>query len=173
MGTIDADQSEIVTAPERISSAHSFDDFDCGNESLNNWLQKRALANNSRTSQTFVIQQNDKVIGYYSLAAGSIDRSSAAKKLSRNSVDPIPVIVLGRLAIDQAHHGKGLGADLLRDALLRSVRAAEDIGIRALLVHAIDDDAVTFYKRFDFLESPIHPRTLMLPLNAVAELLRT
>ncbi|WP_411818486.1 GNAT family N-acetyltransferase [Hyphococcus sp. DH-69] len=172
MGTIDPDQSDIIAAPERMTSAHDVRDFDCGIESLNSWLNKRALANNNRTSQTFVIQQHDMVIGYYSLAAGSIDRSSAAKKLSRNSVDPIPVIVLGRLAVDKAHHGKGLGADLLRDALLRSVRASKEIGIRAILVHAIDDAAAAFYRRFNFLESPIQPRTLMLPLDAVAALLR-
>lgn len=171
MGEIAGHASLKLSAPERLSPAHELDTFACGNPLLDDWLKKRALANNGRTSQTFVIHIDNVVIGYYSLVAGSLSRDEAPKKLGRNSVDPIPVLLLGRLAIDVRHHGEGLGSDLLRDALLRSLRIAEDVGVRAVLAHAIDDDAVSFYKKYGFIESPIRPRTLMLPLEAAAKLL--
>lgn len=158
-------------APEPLSSSHDFRRFDCGEPSLDDWLKKRALANNGKSSQTFVIVIGGEVAGYYSLAAGAVERDGAPSKLKRNSVDPIPVIALGRLAVDVRHQGKGLGADLLRDAILRSIRIAGEVGVRALLVHALDDKAAAFYRRFDFLASPISDRTLMLPIDAARALL--
>ncbi len=171
MGEIASHPSFEISAPEKLSPAHKLTEFDCGEPVLNDWLKKRALANNNRTSQTFVIQIKNIAIGYYSLAAGAIELRSAPPKLKRNSVDPIPVIILGRLAIDEKYQGKGLGPDLLRDAIIRAIRISEDVGVRALLVHALNDDAVRFYRHFEFLESPIHARTLMLPLDAASKLL--
>lgn len=171
MGEIASHPSFKISAPEKLSSAHKLNTFNSGKASLDDWLKKRALANNGRTSQTFVIHVDQIVIGYYTLAAGAVPLKEAPSKLRRNSVDPIPVLLLGRLAIDEKHQGKGLGPDLLRDAILRALRVSEDVGARALLVHAIDDEAVEFYRKFGFTESPIRLRTLMLPLDAAAKLL--
>lgn len=171
MGKVAGGKPPAVSAPERLSLAHKLSQFDCGDPSLNDWLKKRALSNNGKTSQTFVVEIGGEVAGYYSLAAGAVERDAAPSKLKRNSVDPIPVVVLGRLAVDLRFRGRGLGADLLRDAILRSIRIAEDVGVRALLVHALDESAVDFYKRFNFLPSPISERTLMLPLDAARNLL--
>ena len=171
MGEIANHPSFKLSEPERISPAHAFSDFTSGKLLLDDWLKRKALANNGRTSQTFVIHLENRVIALYTLAAGSVSHVGAPSKLKRNSVDPIPVVLLGRLAVDEKHQGKGLGADLLRDAILRSLRIAEDVGVRALLVHALDDDAVAFYKKFEFIASPMDPRTLMLPLDQVGRLL--
>lgn len=160
-----------IGTPERITSAHSIADFACGREALDLWLKKRALANNGRTSQTFIITGDGRVIGFYSLAAGSVALAEAASAIKRNSVDPVPVVVLGRLAVDLKYRGLGLGADLLRDAVLRSIRIAEDVGVRALLVHAIDANAAAFYRRHGFVNSPISPLVLMLPLDRATALL--
>jgi len=106
------------------------------------------------------------VIGYYALATGNVAATEAPRKVKRNMPDPIPVMILGRLAIDQTFQGKGLGTDLLRDAVLRTLQAAEIAGIRAMLVHAIDDSAARFYERAGFISSPLRPLTLFLLLNA-------
>ncbi len=161
----------VVSAPERISAAHDCAGFSCGHESLDLWLKKRALVNNARTSQTFVVCADRRVIGYYSLSAGAVPLAEAISPLRRNSVDPIPVVLLGRLAIDQQFKGEGLGADLLRDAVLRSIRIADDVGVRALLVNAISDQAAAFYQHHGFAPSPISPLILMLPLDRAAMLL--
>jgi predicted N-acetyltransferase YhbS len=171
VGKVAGGKPPDLSAPERLSPAHNLSQFDCGDFSLNDRLKKRAMPNNGRTSQTFVIQIGGEVIGYYSLTSGAVERDAAPSKLKRNSVDPIPVVVLGRLAVHEKHKGKGLGADLLRDAVLRSIRIAEDVGVCALLVQAIDDDAAAFYRRFNFLPSPIGEGTLMLPPEAARAML--
>lgn len=171
MGEITSHPSFKLGTPEKISPAHKLGDFSCGNAQLDDWLKRRGLANNARTSQTFVVCIDLAVVGYYTLAAGAVALADAPPKLRRNWVDPIPIILVGRLAVDQRHQRKGLGEDLLRDALLRSLRVAGEIGVRALLVHAIDDEAVAFYSRFGFIESQIRPRTLMLPLDQLTRLL--
>lgn len=160
-----------IGAPERISANHLTADFSSGRGSLDNWLKRRALSNNERTSRTFVICIGQTVVGYYSLSAGSVALAEAPSPLRRNSVDPIPVILLGRLAIDEKYKGKGLGAGLLRDAVLRSIGVAQEIGVRALLVHALDEEAAAFYRRYGFANSPISPLILMLPLDRAAALL--
>ncbi len=160
-----------VSAPERISSAHDVASFSCGRESLDLWLKKRALSNNGRTSQTFVVTVESQVVGYYCLAAGSVSLREAPSAMRRNSIDPIPVVLLGRLAVDDACKGMGLGADLLRDAILRSLMIAKEVGVRALLVHALDDKASAFYSHHGFIVSPISPLVLMLPLDCAAALL--
>ncbi len=160
-----------IGPPERITPAHDVAQFSCGRESLDLWLKKRAPSNNGRTSQTFVVTIGSRVVGYYCLAAGSVSLGEAPSAMRRNSIDPIPVVLLGRLAVDDTCKGMGLGADLLRDAILRSLMIAKEVGVRALLVHALDDKAAAFYSHHGFIVSPISPLVLMLPLDRAAALL--
>ena len=161
-----------LCAPEPISSAHNLTGFSCGHESLDNWLTQRALKNEANNStRTFVVCNGDNVVGYYSLAAGSVMRDHATSKLQRNSPDPIPVIILCRLAVQSGLQGRGIGRSLVRDALLRSIRAAEDIGVRAILVHALDGKVVKFYLDLGFEPSPIQEETFFMPLMQVKKIL--
>jgi N-acetylglutamate synthase-like GNAT family acetyltransferase len=142
--------------------------FDCGETVLNDWLKRRAFANQvSGASRTFVVaNEHNQVLGYYALAAGAVTHAEASNIVRRNMPDPIPVMVLGRLAIDHSCQGRQLGSALLKDALLRTMNVAKDVGIRALLVHAINDEAQQFYLQRGFQQSPINPYTLMLMLPA-------
>jgi GNAT superfamily N-acetyltransferase len=159
---------KVVTpsAPVPIAAEHDLVGFDCGEPSLNEWLRKRALANERiGASRTYVICLGTSVIGYYCLSAGAIGRAEAPGALRRNMPDPVPVMVLGRLAIDLNHHNQGLGSALLRDGVLRALGAAQFIGAAAILVHAISESGRRFYLSRGFIESPIHPRTLCLVLS--------
>jgi GNAT superfamily N-acetyltransferase len=163
-----------LTAPVPLAEHHLIADFSSGVVSLDDWLKRRAHNNQvSGGSRSYVICENNKVVGYYALASGSISLSKASNRLRRNMPDPIPMAVLGRLAIDQAHHGRGLGRVLVRDAALRVLQAAEVLGIRGILVHAISDEAKAFYLALGFELSPIEPLTLMISLKDVAESLDT
>lgn len=115
-------------------------------------------------SRTYVVSDDGKVIGYYCLAAGSVMRRAAPGKIRRNMPELIPVVLLGRLAVTRSHQGKGIARALVRDAVLRTLQAAEIAGIRTLLVHSLDEDAAAFYRNLGFVESPIDPLVLMLPL---------
>jgi GNAT superfamily N-acetyltransferase len=160
---------KALAAPEPLAAHHRIEEFRCGETALDEWLRRHALANQaSGASRTFVVQHEGRVIGYYALAAGSVARIDAPRKLRRNMPDPIPVVVLGRLAIDSSWQGRGLGFALLRDALLRCHAAASGIGIAGVLVHALSNEAKAFYERAGFLSSPIHPLTLVLPIAALA-----
>jgi GNAT superfamily N-acetyltransferase len=153
------------TSPvEKLSKAHDLSAFDCGKESLNVWLKRWALTNQASDSgQTYVLHRDDVVIGYYTLTAGSVRPEDAPARISKGlAKNPIGVILLARMAIDKREHGKGLGSALLKDALLRVMAAADTVGARALLVHALDDEARAFYERFDFERSPVHEYSLML-----------
>jgi len=134
---------------------------------MNDWLKRRALGNQtSGASRTFVIADKTGVVwGYYALAAGAIDHATAVSTIKRNMPDPVPVMVLGRLAVDCQRHGLGLGADLLQDAVLRTTRLTQEIGIRALIVHALHDAARSFYLHHGFGESAIDPLILMLRIR--------
>lgn len=155
-----------VTAPVLLAADHDVSDFASGILVLDDWLRRRALANQiGGASRTYVIIAGDRVIGYYALANGSIAAAEAPGRIRRNMPDPIPVMLLGRLAVDRRWQGKGIGADLLRDAIMRSLQAAEIAGIRAVLVHAIDQAAARFYEKSGFLPSPIRPLTYFLPLQ--------
>jgi len=155
-----------------LSAAHDTTAFDCNNATLDEWLSQRALKNESSGgSRTFVICQKNQVIGYYALASGSVERIAAPKTISRNMPEPIPVMVLGRLAIHQNHQRQGLGSALLKDALLRSMGVAGNVGVRAVLVHAISSNAKQFYQRYGFIESRIDSMTLMLAVNHIRALL--
>lgn len=155
-----------LSAPEPVAARHKLESFDSGEPELDNWLRKRALANErEQASRTFVVCVGETVVGYYCLAAGSVAHVDTPGNIRRNMPQPIPVIVLGRLAVDRTQKGKGLGAALLRDAILRSLRISRDLGARALLVHAISEGAREFYLKFGFVESPMNRMTLMLNLS--------
>jgi GNAT superfamily N-acetyltransferase len=157
---------DALSAPEPLALLHELDAFDSGTASLDDWLKRRARRNEAEGgSRSFVVCAGRRVVGYYCLAAGSVLHAGATGRVRRNIPDPIPVLLLGRLAIDRAWQRRGLGADLLQDAVLRALAAADTIGIRALLVHAISDDAKAFYERHGFRSSPIDPMTLMITLE--------
>ena len=154
-------------APQPLTARHLLDTFDCGEPSLDEWLKRRALANQlGGASRTFVVADaEDRVVGYYSLAAGAVSRNLATGGVRRNMPDPVPVLVLARLAVERNAQGMQLGAALLQDAVNRAVSVSQNAGVRALLVHALDDKAKQFYLHYGFVESPLHPLTLMLPLH--------
>ena len=155
-----------LSAPEPLSESHLLDRFACGEPSLDDWLRRRALANQaSGASRTFVTCRGAQVVGYYALAAGAITSHEAPGRLRRNMPDPIPIMVLGRLATDRREQGKGVGAALLRDAVARTRRLAQEAGIAGMLVHALSPDAKQFYEHWGFVESPHNPMTLVARLK--------
>lgn len=159
-----------ITAPSILSPEHKTESFESGNATLDEWLVKRALKNQeSGASRTFVICDGIKVIGYYALATGSVERDVATGNFSRAMPEPIPVIVLGRLAIDKNYQGQRLGAALLKDAMLRTVSIANNVGVRGLLVHAISNDAKRFYLKYGFQESPMESMTLLLSMKNITQ----
>lgn len=150
---------------ELLKSLHVTDRFDCGQEPLNVFLKKYALQNQSSlATRTFVITLRDgRVAGYYSLAAGSVEHGEAPMRVIKGlAKHPVPVILLARLPVDKEFQGEGLGKALLKDAILRSIRITEEIAARAILVHAKDDSARAWYKKFGFEESPTDPYHLLL-----------
>ncbi len=155
-------------APRHLTSLHDVSAFDCGVPALDDWLKRRALANESaRASRTYVVVSGERVVGYYALATGAIVQAAATGRVRRNMPEPIPVMVLGRLAVDRSRRGEGLGSALLRDALLRTLAAAETVGVRAMVLHAISEEAKRFYLHHGFVESPLDPMTLMVALADV------
>jgi len=155
-----------LSTPSRIDESHDRSGFDCGVLSLNDWLARRALGNERRgASRTYVVCENTQVVGYYSLTSGSVNRSEAPKPLQRNMPDQVPVILMGRFAIDQDYQGLGIGRELLRDAIFRVLSAAEIIGVRAILVDAISLRAKGWYVAQDFDESNFDAMKLYLPLE--------
>jgi len=161
-----------VTAPEHIDAHHDSTGFDCGQPELDDWLRLQALGNEaSGASRTYVICAEGRVVGYYALATGAIARAAATGRVRRQMPDPVPVMILGRLAIDTRFQGHGLGHALLRDALLRTLQVAEHAGIRAVLLHATTAEAKRFYERAGFRESPIDPMTLMITIVDVEKAL--
>ena len=162
----------LNTHPAALTEKHDVSELNCGDDTLNDWLIKRALKNqNNGASRTFVICQDNRVVGYYALASGSVERMTTPKSIARNMPEPIPVMVLGRLAIDTHMQGQRLGSALLKDALLRTLSVSKNVGIRAILVHAISEDARRFYLNYGFQVSPIDPLTLMLPIRHIEGLL--
>lgn len=158
-----------LKAPEPLTAAHRLDDFECGEAELDDWLKRRALANHaSGASRTFVVaEQNGRVCGYYAMAAGAVSHQLATSRVRRNMPEPVPVMVLARLAVASDMQGQQLGAALLQDAIYRTLAVAQNAGVRALLVHALHERAKQFYKHYGFQSSPMHPMTLMLRLNSV------
>lgn len=157
-----------LSPPVPLTAQHDLSGFDCGEPALNDWLRDRALKNESRFSRTYVVCAGARAVAYFCISAGAVERGAAPGKLRRNAPDTIPVSVIGRLAVDREYAGKGLGAEILSDALRRIAVASQSIGIGAVLVHAKDDAAKRFYQRCaEFIEYPEDSRTLFLPIETV------
>ena len=156
-----------LSAPHPLGAEHRVEDFRCSAPELARWLIERAMLNQaSGASRCFVVcDEEQHVVGYYALAAGSVSHSEAPGRIRRNMPAPIPVIVLGRLAVRADWAGQGIGRGLLKDAVQRTLPACEQIGARALLCHAIDDAAKAFYLKHGFIASPVNDMTVMLPLR--------
>jgi GNAT superfamily N-acetyltransferase len=168
----------LAASPEALSPVHKLgaDDrtasFDCGQDDLNRFLKKFALANQAaNAAQTYVTCRAKRVVGYYSLAVGSVHREESPSRVVKGMArHPVPVMILARLAVDRSEQRSGIGKALLKDALLRTAQAAEIAGIRALVVHAKDDDARHWYEQFDFEPSPTDPLHLFLLLKDLKKL---
>lgn len=156
-----------ITDPEPLGPEHEISSFCCEESALDNWLKNKALKNQYLgASRTFVVcENNTQVIAYYSLATGSIDHKDTTGKVRRNMPNPIPIMLLGRLAVDNRYKGQGLGSGLLRDAVLRTLSVAKQVGIRAILVHALSEKAGLFYKYHGFYETPANNMTLLITLD--------
>ncbi len=156
----------MISAPEPLHARHDVSAFTCGEPSLDQWLLRRAMPNQAAgASRTYVIAEKGKVVGYYSLATGAVVPAVATGRVRRNMPNPVPVMILGRLAVDISRQGLGLGMDLLRDAVLRTLQAAGIAGCRALLVHALHGKAAGFYEKAGFQSSPVEPLVYMLRLD--------
>jgi GNAT superfamily N-acetyltransferase len=156
-----SDQS--LSAPEKLRANHDLTQFECGEPSLDAWLQRRALQNEENgASRTYVVCAGQQVVGYYALAVGAVAHSETPGRVRRNMPDPVPIMIIGRLAVHKDYQGRKIGAGLLRDAVLRTLQAADIAGIRAILVHAISERARKFYQDCGFAPSPMDPMTLMI-----------
>jgi GNAT superfamily N-acetyltransferase len=155
-----------LSAPELLTVYHEVEAFTSGVESLDIWLKQRAMKNQATgASRTFVVCDGRRVVAYYALASSAVVVIEATGRFRRNMPDPIPVVVLGRLAVDQSFHGKGLGRALLRDAGCRVIQAADIIGVRGLLVQALSAEAEAFYEHIGFDASSLDPMMLMITLT--------
>ncbi len=159
-----------VSTPTLLTASHHLSGFDCGDPALNDWLKRRATESEGKTARTFVACEGKTIVGYYCLAAGSVDRSELPKPLRKHGLPKaIPVIIIGRLARDLTYKASGLGRDLLQDALRRIVTASATIGIRCVLVHAIDEQAAKFWTDHEFIESPMGSRTFFMPIETIMD----
>ena len=154
-----------ISPPEPLSDSHQTGAFTSGVATLDDWLKRRAYKNQTAdASRTFVACEGAKVVGYYALASGGVEIAAAPGRFRRNMPEPIRVVILGRLAVSQSHRGRGLGRALVRDGAKRVLHAADSIGIRGILAHAISEDARAFYLAVGFDPSPLEPMTLMVTL---------
>jgi GNAT superfamily N-acetyltransferase len=154
----------VISAPAKLAAAHRTDSFCSGSAALDQWFRRHALASQQAdTARTFVVCDGKVVVGFYSLAVGAVDHATAPPRVAQGvGRHPIPVMLLARLAVDRRYAGRGIGRGLLKDAILRTTRAAEFAGIRAILVHAKDDKARSFYEKSGFEPSPLDPLRLLL-----------
>src|SRR5947208_1886867 len=164
-----AEERPLLSSPVPLEARHDLSAFDCGVPALDNYLKKFALQNQrSQSARTYVATRADRVVGYYTLAAGSARREETPARVAKGmAAHPVPVILLARLAVDRGGRGKGLGAGLLKDALLRAVQAADIVGCRAVMVHAKDDGAKAFYQRYGFEPSPGDSFRLLLLMKDI------
>lgn len=160
-----------ITPPAPIDQSHELDAFDCGKPLLNDWLRGWAQKAEGRSSRCYVICEGLSVIGYYSLATGAVTHDKAPRALRANLPNPTPAMVLGRLAVDRTYQRRGIGSDLLKDALTRALHASRTVGSRALIVQAKDDDAVPFYAAFGFRAFLNEHRTLFITMDEIAKAL--
>lgn len=164
------------SAPRPIEKDDGIAGFSCGKPPLDDFLKQRAIKNEGKGSRTYVVvsrlgEDAGKVAAYYTLAAGAVNHEECPTWAKRNMPNPIPVVVLGRLAVDSAHQGKNIGKYLMREAMQRTLQASRHVGVRALIVHAIDDEAVSFYVPFGLQAFPTDSRTLFLPIETIAKAL--
>jgi hypothetical protein len=168
MEEVERGSNRELSAPAPLNAAHGLADFDCGEPALNDWLRLRALKNESRFSRTYVVCRGNRVVAYFCISAGAVERAAVPGRIRRNAPDTIPVSVIGRLAVSRDHAGRGLSADMLADALRRIAVASQSIGIGAVMVHAKTDAAKRFYLRCaEFIEYPGDSRILFLPIETV------
>jgi GNAT superfamily N-acetyltransferase len=161
-----------LQAPVPLADHHEIEAFASGAPTLDAWIKRKARANQaSGASRTYVLCRGERVVGYYALAAGSVSHDLGPRKLRQNMPDPVPVIVLGRLAVDVSEQGNGLGRALLRDAVLRVAAAAREVGVAAMLVHALNDRAKAFYVGAGFEPSPVDPMVLILRIKDINALI--
>jgi GNAT superfamily N-acetyltransferase len=161
-----------ILAPVALTEAHNGEAFACGEPSLDAWLKKRALrSQGSGGARCFVIAHGPAILGYYCLSAGAISHEAVPKPMRRNMPNPLPVLLLGRLAIDRRYHNQGLGSALLRDAMLRAAAVSTEAGVSAILLHALTEAARQFYLSRGFSPSPLQPMTLMMSLATVRAIL--
>jgi len=156
-----------LSAPEPLAARHRLDGFDCGRPALNDWLLRHARqAQGSGSAKTFVVAQEDRVAGYFSLTVGQIDTLQAPERIRQGMGQyPVPVVILARLAVSAKDQGQGIGYGLLQDAIRRTILIAEQAGIRAMLTHPIDEEAAQFYTRFGFIASPLREQQMLLLLK--------
>ena len=160
---------ETISRPDRLAPGYDLSGFNSGVTELDDWLRQRAVKNELEgASRTYVVAVGPRVIGYFALSTGSVARERTPGAVRRNMPDPVPVIILARLAVDVAYQNKGIGRGMVKDAILRAVTAAEIVGVRAILVHALSPKAKAFYESLGFTESPVDPMTLMLSIREAA-----
>jgi GNAT superfamily N-acetyltransferase len=162
--------SPAISPVEKLTANHQVDRFRCGENSLDHFLRKHALRNQlAESSQTYVIHQEQVVLGYITLVFGSVSLSVTPSSIAENMPPsfPVPVMILARWAVDKKQHGRGIGRQLLKEALLKTLAAAEIGGLRAILVDAINDEMAAFYKKIGFMECPIGPRKLMMAIEVI------
>lgn len=154
--------------PAPLNSSHTLDGFDCGDDALNEWLRHRALRNQREgSSRTWIVTSQSQVVAFYASSTAAITRVEATKRAARNQPDPLPAMLLGRLAVDQDHQGQGLAAALLKHFLLKALEVAELTGLRLVLVHAKNDQAASFYRHYQFEPSPIDDLTLIMLIKDI------
>jgi GNAT superfamily N-acetyltransferase len=157
-----------LRAPEPLSDANDLSRFDCGKPPLNDWLRSRASRSEGLSARTYVVCVGPVVIGYYTVTTGVVAHEVASAKLRQNMPDPIPAMLLARLAVDKAYQGRGIGGALLKDAFARILAASKLVGARAVLVHPIDQEAETFYAAYGFKPLPGEAKTWFLPIAMIA-----
>lgn len=162
-----------LSPPQALDASHVLEGFDCGKISLNDWLLRHARqAQASGSAKTYVVAEDHRLVGYYSLTVGQIDTLEAPDRVRKGmGAYPIPVVILARLAVSAQDHGRGIGIGMLQDAIRRTVGIAEQAGVRALLTHPLDEDAARFYLRFGFEASPVQGQQLLLLLKDARRLL--
>lgn len=156
-------------APVPLARGHELTGFDSGKPNLDNWLKNLAMRSEGKSARCYVVCKDNAVVAYHCVASGAIDRDTGVAETLRKAMPPsLPIMLIGRLAVDKRYQGQGLGKALLKDALQRILHAAKEVGARAVLVHAIDDEAVAFYKRYGFKIFPPGSKTLYLPIEEIA-----
>lgn len=160
-------RNNAISSPKRLDLIiHDFSGFDCGKPQLNDWLKIHAARSEGRSARTYVACEGTKIVGYYCISAGSVERTHLPSNVRKHGLpNPIPVSIIGRLARDISYKGRGLGSDLLSDAVKRILLASETIGVRGIIVHALDADSTQFYLNAGFFRCSIGERTFFLPIE--------